>query len=42
MNEDQINGAAAGVDAYLTKPFQKAQLQEVLSEAYQARQSAPA
>lgn len=39
MNEDKLNGVAAGVDAYLTKPFQKVQLQNVLTEAYQARQS---
>ena len=40
MNDDQASGFVAGVDAYLTKPFQKAQLADVLHSAFSARQSA--
>ncbi|MDB9759017.1 ATP-binding protein [Gammaproteobacteria bacterium] len=40
MNDDQVSGIDAGVDAYLTKPFQKAQLADVLYSAFSAKQSA--
>jgi len=40
MNDDQVSGIDAGVDAYLTKPFQKAQLADVLHSAFSAKQSA--
>ena len=40
MNDDQASGIDAGVDAYLTKPFQKAQLADVLRSALSAKQSA--
>ena len=40
MNDDQVSGIDAGVDAYLTKPFQKAQLADVLRSAFSAKQSA--
>ena len=40
MNDDQVSGIDAGVDAYLTKPFQKAQLADVLRSALSAKQSA--
>jgi len=40
MNNDQVSGIDAGVDAYLTKPFQKAQLADVLHSAFSAKQSA--
>ena len=40
MNDDQASGIDAGVDAYLTKPFQKAQLADVLHSAFSAKQSA--
>lgn len=39
MNDDQVSGIDAGVDAYLTKPFQKAQLADVLHSAFSAKQS---
>lgn len=39
MNDDQASGFDAGVDAYLTKPFQKAQLADVLHSAFSAKQS---
>ncbi|MDA8928246.1 ATP-binding protein [Gammaproteobacteria bacterium] len=40
MNDDQVSGIDAGVDAYLTKPFQKAQLADVLHSTFNAKQSA--
>ncbi|MDB0060548.1 ATP-binding protein [Gammaproteobacteria bacterium] len=40
MNDDQVSGIDAGVDAYLTKPFKKAQLADVLHSAFSAKQSA--
>ena len=40
MSDDQASGFDAGVDAYLTKPFQKAQLADVLHSAFSAKQSA--
>jgi len=40
MNDDQVSGIDAGVDAYLAKPFQKAQLADVLHSAFSAKQSA--
>ena len=40
MNDDQVSGIDAGVDAYLTKPFQKAQLADALHSAFSAKQSA--
>lgn len=40
MNDDQVSGIDAGVDAYLTKPFQKAQLADVLHSAFSTKQSA--
>jgi CheY-like chemotaxis protein len=39
-NDDQVSGIDAGVDPYLTKPFQKAQLADVLHSAFSAKQSA--
>ena len=40
MSDDQNLGFSAGVDAYLTKPFEKSQLAEVLITALNAKKSA--
>ena len=42
MNTDRDLGLAAGVDAYLTKPFQKAQLADVLEKVLDAKPSSAA
>jgi CheY-like chemotaxis protein len=42
MTTDRDLGLAAGVDAYLTKPFQKVQLAEVLEKALAMKRSSAA